>query len=107
MIIIGTTPTLTFSTNIAENLIDEIYITLVQSTKNSINPVFICEHDKTQCTFGNMTVSTTLTESETAWIDPMLGPVQMQVTIIDTNGKIYKSEIVREDVCYSLRGAER
>ena len=102
----GTTPTLTFSTNIPESDIEEVYITIKQLVGGE-TPNLICEHDINDCTFGVMTVSTTLEESETAWIDPMLGPIVMQVTIIDKNGVIYKSEIIKEDAIGSLREVER
>lgn len=104
--IIGTTPTLTFSTNKKEEEISEVYITIVQAGKGP-TPIFICEHGIDKCTFGNMTVSTKLEESETAWIDPTQGPIRMQVTIVDNEGNIYKSEIVKEEVIDSLREVEK
>lgn len=106
----GTTPTLTFSIPIPESSISELYIDVVQDKNNQFYDEHvpfsrntICSHDIDQCTFDGLTVSTTLSEEETALLDVMDGLALIQVTIIDTNNKVYKSEIIEEDVIDSLR----
>lgn len=97
--VIGTNPTLTFSLPEGVVNIQQVYITVVQPHYN--NHIIICEHDINDCTIGEKTISTQLSVEETSMLDPSLSYVEFQVTIVDDD-KVYKSEIVKEDVIPSL-----
>lgn len=97
--VIGTNPTLIFSLPEGVVNIQQVYFTVAQPHYN--NHIIICEHDINDCSIEEDTISTQLSVEETSMLDPSLSYVEFQVTIV-SDGKVYKSEIVKEDVIPSL-----